>query len=194
MSEATLEQHTEPEALTWADSARGWLHGHERAVLFGTVVFQVAVLLGMIGMKAATLIAGETILLRVRPVDPRDLFRGDYVILSYDFSRPSNIVGLSSRAFGGESAGRIVYVPLTKEPGSSNHWHAGQVTTTRPAGGVFLQGRLTGGWTVECGIESYFVQEGKGRMYEDAIRAGRLYAEIAVNSDGQAVLKGLKIE
>jgi hypothetical protein len=30
---------------------------------------------------------GETVYLRTRPVDPRDLFRGDYVVLAYDIDR-----------------------------------------------------------------------------------------------------------
>lgn len=31
-------------------------------------------------------ISGQTVMLKIIPVDPRNLFRGDYVILSYGFS------------------------------------------------------------------------------------------------------------
>jgi len=40
------------------------------------------VLGGMIALHAAPLWFGETVLLKVEPVDPRGLMRGDYVILS----------------------------------------------------------------------------------------------------------------
>ena len=41
----------------------------------------------MIAIHACPLVLGERILLKIQPVDPRDLFRGDFVILSYDISR-----------------------------------------------------------------------------------------------------------
>jgi uncharacterized membrane-anchored protein len=47
---------------------------------------------------------------------------------------------------------------------------------------------------MEFGIESYFVEEGTGRRYEQAIRDRHLSAELAVTSGGQAALKGLRIE
>jgi uncharacterized membrane-anchored protein len=43
---------------------------------------QLVVLGGMIALHAAPLWFGETVLLKVEPVDPRGLMRGDYVILS----------------------------------------------------------------------------------------------------------------
>ena len=46
----------------------------------------------------------------------------------------------------------------------------------------------------EFGIGQYFVQEGQGRDYEDAIRGGQLSAEIAVTTDGVASLKRLVFE
>jgi uncharacterized membrane-anchored protein len=40
----------------------------------------------MIGYRHYWIETGEKIMLRVEPVDPRDLFRGDYVSLSYEIS------------------------------------------------------------------------------------------------------------
>jgi uncharacterized membrane-anchored protein len=58
---------------------------------------QLVILVGMIAVRAIPLVTGQIVLVKVQPVDPRDLFRGDYVILSYDFSRisPEGIEGLS---------------------------------------------------------------------------------------------------
>ena len=48
----------------------------------------VGILGGMLVAHAYPLWVGKEITLRVvRPIDPRDLFRGEYVILSYDLSR-----------------------------------------------------------------------------------------------------------
>ena len=51
------------------------------------VAGQIAVLLGMIVMCSVPHLTGQTVLLEVVPVDPRDFFQGEYVILSYEFSR-----------------------------------------------------------------------------------------------------------
>ncbi len=97
----------------------GWLKARERKILLATVVAQLAILLGMIALRAAPLVTGQTVLVRVAPVDPRDLFRGDYVILSYDFSQTprEKIEGLSNSERGSwnKSEGRPVYVPLVPD-------------------------------------------------------------------------------
>ena len=176
----------------------GWLKARERKVLLVTVAAQLLILVGMIALRAIPLVTGETVLVRVVPVDPRDLLRGDYVILSYDFSRvqPEKIEGLSEAERGRtfrKLEGRTVYVPLVADsvPG---HWRAGKVTVVRPASGPFLRGQIERYGSLKFGIESYFVQEGSGRRYEQAIRDRKLSAELAVTSSGQAALKGLRIE
>jgi len=63
-----------------------------------------------------------------------------------------------------------------------------------PPGGKYLRGTIQGWNQVQFGIESYYVQEGKGHEYEDAIRQRRLSAEVTVAPTGQAALVGLRIE
>ena len=97
MSESSPKEGASPfVSPAWPDRALGWMKRREFWVLVFAVGLQVAVLGAMIVHQARPLVTGDTILLRVVPVDPRDLFRGDYVILSYDFSRvsPGSIVGL----------------------------------------------------------------------------------------------------
>jgi uncharacterized membrane-anchored protein len=174
----------------------GWLKSRERKILLVTVVAQLVILVGMIALRAIPLMTGQTVLVRVRPVDPRDLFRGDYVILSYDFSRatPETIDRLSANERGTQKLeGRTVYVPLVPDsvPG---HWRAEKATMAKPASGLFLRGQMQRYGGIQFGIESYYVQEGSGRGYEQAIRDRKLSAELAVTSSGQAALKGLRIE
>src|SRR3954465_2772482 len=94
----------------------GWLKARERKVLLITVAAQLVILVAMIAVRALPLLTGQTVLVRVQPVDPRDLFRGDYVILSYDFSRlpREEIAALSDPEHGGwkKLEGRAIYVPL----------------------------------------------------------------------------------
>jgi uncharacterized membrane-anchored protein len=50
------------------------------------IILQIVLLFAMIGTKIYTLKTGTKILLEVLPVDPRDLFRGEYVRLQYKIS------------------------------------------------------------------------------------------------------------
>ena len=175
----------------------GWLRARERKVLLVTVAAQLLILLAMIALRAIPLITGQTVLVRVVPVDPRDLFRGDYVILSYDFSQVpgEGIEGLSEKERGSWSKleGRTVYVPLVPDT-NGVHMRAGKVTVEKPAAGLFLKGHMERYGSLKFGIEAYYVQEGAGLRYEEAIRDRQLTAELAVTSSGQAALKGIRIE
>src|SRR5262249_59429436 len=159
---------------TWADGVLAWFRDHERFILIGTVLFQLLVLLGMMAPRGSTLLTGETILLRVVPVDPRDLLRGDYVILGYEISRvsPQGVEGLFGAGGAGrdnfnEGRGQTVYVTLVPEP-DGRHYRGSTVSVNPPPAGVkFIQGTLLDRFRIEFGIESYFVQEGKGKEYED---------------------------
>jgi uncharacterized membrane-anchored protein len=86
-----------------------------------------------------------------------------------------------------------VYVPLVADsiPG---HYRAAKVTVVKPEGGLFLKGQMERYGSMKFGIESYYVQEGTGRVYEQAIRDRKLSAELAVSPSGQAALRNLRIE
>jgi len=180
-------------ATTPAPGVIGWFKRQERAVLLAAIGLQFAVLGAMLIMRLSIVMFGQTVQLRVIPVDPRDFLRGDYVILSYDFTRPQGrIQGLAS-IWPGEHKGRTVFVTIEPE-GDGTHWRMTAMSVTRPTSGTYLQGKINEYGNVECGVESFFVQEGKGKAYEDAVRARRLAAEIAVKPDGQAALKRLIVE
>src|SRR5687767_13503572 len=110
----------------------GWLKARERKILLVTAAAQLLILVGMIALRAIPLVTGETVLVRVQPVEPRDLFRGDYVILSYDFSGvpPEGVEGLSVMYQGSQATrreGRTIYVPLVRDS-DGVHWRAEKVT------------------------------------------------------------------
>jgi uncharacterized membrane-anchored protein len=149
----------------------------------------VAVLAALVAVPLAVVAVNEVrrstdrhVLLLAHPVDPHDLFRGEYVQLSYDISM------LDPHAGSGER----VYVRLHRV---GRHWDGDRVLTDPPDGGVFIRGRAGGefGIRIRYGIESYFVEEGKAHVYEEALSSGRLYADVALDGDGDAHLDHLVI-
>lgn len=58
-----------------------------KSLIYLVVLFQVLVLGGMFAKAFYPVMVGTPIKLKVLPIDPRDLFRGNYVNLGYDFSR-----------------------------------------------------------------------------------------------------------
>lgn len=122
------------------------------------------------------------VLLRVTPVDPHDLFRGEYVALSYPISQ------LEPHA----RAGATVYVPLHR---AGAGWTGTHTVRRRPRHGTFVRGRAGGEFGVRIlfGIEAFDVQEGTARRYEAAVGRQRLFADVALDSDGTARLDKLVI-
>ena len=60
----------------------------------------------------------------------------------------------------------------------------------KPATGPFLKGQMERYGSLKFGIEAYYVQEGTGRRYEQAIRDRKLSTELRVTSSGQARTEG----
>ncbi len=172
-----------------------WLKERDRTFLVVFAGFQFVVLLAMIFLRLLPLLTGETILLRVAPVDPRDFFRGDYVILSYDFSRTprEEIEGTPQPGFGGKRQGQPVYVSLILDD-DGEHWKQEKVSFNLPDSGKYIRGKFSGRNQIDFGIESFYVQEGEGRKYEEAIINRSLSAKVSLTKSGKAVLQDLVIE
>lgn len=159
----------------------------EMKLAIAVVVAQIAILIGMIVLDGLPLVLGERIKLKVVPVDPRDLFRGDYVVLDYEFSRvePGSVAGLAAgttnlrNPYDHELEGQEVFVSLVP---SGDHHEAAFRSTKRPDSGPYIRGTLTNPWRqrLDCGIEAYYVQEGEGRRLETLIRDRKILAEVAV--------------
>ena len=168
---------------------------------------QTAAIGWMVWGRIQLLKTGREIVLPVVPVDPRSLFRGDYVVLSYEAQRvPSSL--LSDELYA-QRPGSF-YVTLAK---SGDAWAPVAVSVKPPAPAadqVTLSARtLNGYWAprpavtasqsaptvqVRYGIESYFVPEGKGRALEKLAREKKLAAVVAVDAKGNAAIKGLMID
>jgi uncharacterized membrane-anchored protein len=171
-----------------------WLPGHERILIAAAVTFQLIVLAAIILRATLPTFGSPTVLLRVVPVDPRDLMRGDFVILSYDVNAlPRSLQGPAGPVTADAWAGRDVYVTLVPED-DGRHSRAGAFLTEPPSSGRYIKGTVTGYHRASFGIEKFFVQEGKGHDYEQAVLRRKLSAEVALSASGAAALRRLVIE
>jgi uncharacterized membrane-anchored protein len=170
----------------------------DRWILVAAVAFQILILAGIGLPRALAVWNGQTVLLRVVPVDPRDLFRGDYVILGYEIGQvpPGGIAGLPGPLTWENHEtweGRPVYVGLEPDP-DGRHYHAASASVDPPPAGLFLRGTLESARNIRFGIESFYVQEGRGKEYESAILERRLCAEVAIDANGLGVVRRLVVE
>jgi uncharacterized membrane-anchored protein len=161
----------------------------ERLVLTGMVLSAIVqfTLLGMmIANEVHPLRTGTAIKVTTVPVDPRDLLRGDYVVLSYEFNDVDSLPGFNDLKQSGP-----VYVSMKQD---GELWKPTGVSSEMPKEGIFLRGSRRYHW-VTYGIESYFVQEGKGLEIEKAMRQDRasVVVELMVASNGQAKIKTVKV-
>ncbi len=159
------------------------------------MIVPAAVMVAFLGVNLFTLTSGEEILLKVAPVDPRDLFRGDYVALTYEISRINLDTVPQDALF---LPGETVYAVLSKK---EKFWTIDSISHTKPSTGrgqVFMKGRVTNASehvvVVEWGIESYFVPEGQGIIIEGMRNAEEISVVVVVDSRGSSVLKQLLID
>lgn len=230
------------------------------------ILLQVALLAGMIAYRHYWVMTGKKVLLRTEPVDPRDIFRGDYVRLRYEISTLN--LGEMGIKYPFQPMERV-YVHLEKNPDGT--FRAVSVSRQPPEGRIFIQGRakftttltkwevtllddsgqvhlLRPSWMgrvkagdrmvfcldeqgrviqsfkqddtykptcrihslqgvveevktfssmvleVEYGIESFFVEEGKGKRIESSRDARKVIMEVALRKDGRGTITALLME
>lgn len=180
-----------------------------KKVSWGAIALVIAAQAGFLGWmvweRVSLLKSGREISLKVIPVDPRDLFRGDFVILGYEISPV--VVEKAKQGPLPEAVvwGAPVYVTIT--PDAAKGWTSTALSTSYPAsvaaGDAVLKGVVmtidgddrseTRSVRVQFGIENYFVPEGEGREIEKKVRENQVEAVVAVGADGEAALKALSV-
>jgi uncharacterized membrane-anchored protein len=178
------------------------------------VVGQSLFLMAMVWDRVSLLRSDTVVTLETEPVDPRDIFRGDYVILNYAIS------SLALDELEGDddfASGDSIHVELAPDGGL---WKPVAAWAERPdsrPGIAVIRGRVSyvlerapatdipgteeeefpcpdcGTANVDYGIESYFVPEGEGRVLEDERNAGNLTVDVALDEDGTAAIKQLRL-
>lgn len=179
------------------------------AIIF---LVQAGLVFWMVWDRSQILEDGDVVQLQVRPVDPRDIFRGDYVVLDYEISRLRPAALGSSETF---SKHDTVYVLL--EQGDAGLWIARGIYRSQPSlntGQISIAGRVRYSTTypangeaealcpqgkcselnIRYGIESYFVPEGEGLEIENARNDMQVIVVAAIANDGRAAIKGLMMD
>jgi hypothetical protein len=121
-----------------------------KVVRFGAAgLIQIGLVALMVVDRVNILRTGTDVTLQTRPVDPRDLLRGDYVALGYDIS---NLAAGVVKDPAAACAGATVFVTLAPNPDGfyqAVFVHAAPVQVVAPE--VVIRGRVTNG--VRCGAE-----------------------------------------
>lgn len=234
------------------------------------ILLQTILLVGMIGMREVWISKGTKVKLKCVPVDPRDIFRGDYARLNYEISS-LDLDSLNCK----ENFKRRQKIFITLKQNEKGYHYAASVSSKKPEQGIFITGETTSdtmtqsrwdikvknekgevkslkpNWfygikngdsvifcidkqgnvinffkesteypqkcygeevitfsgvveeiietkyrsvNVEYGVESYFVEEGKGRIIESAPRSKEILVEISLNKKGKGLITALYID
>jgi uncharacterized membrane-anchored protein len=145
-------------------------------VVLGLVLVTVNVL---IYGKESVLASGDTLLLDLRPRDPRSLMQGDYMSLRYRIGD-----GVASAAHGLAADGLAVVKVDGRSVASFVRLHDGKTPLAEDE--RLLRFRKRAG-RVRIAGDAFFFQEGLTEVYQPA-----RYGELRVDRSGEAVLVGLR--
>lgn len=158
-----------------------------------------AALIYMIMDRVTLLSRGRVVTLQVIPVDPTDMFRGDYVILNYNISR----LNLGELEGDDDIQSNVAYVTLKNDNGV---WQAIAVHRAKPQvqpDQAVIAGTVTSSFrnedkgplqlNISYGIESFFVPQGQGRPIEDERNKDNVTVDVVLDDDGRAAIKALKV-
>lgn len=171
------------------------------------LLFQLALLAGMVLNSYIVLLWGEKITLQVEPIDPRSLFQGDYVRLGYSFSNLDLTKlehDLDLDTLDTIPHQQKIYLVMAPQ---NELWAPVMATLdkNKVQGKTYMEAKVLyamygpppTGRAVEAmpvkperdiptvlslklSIENYFVPEGKGKEIEEMILKGDVYARVAL--------------
>ncbi len=106
------------------------------------VCLQVLLLLGIIVYRQNWIDTGDKVVLKTIPVDPRDMFRGDYVNLTYEISTITVDYQSPTPEF---LPGQPIYLELAASADGISS--ATALSKEEPAGGRFIRGQVRNEYT-----------------------------------------------
>lgn len=184
---------------------------NQKKIFYLTVIFWLLIFSGFILYKEYTLRTGKEVILKTVPIDPRDLFRGDYVTLNYEINNlDMKVVPAEDSYFDRNDK---IYLALELKDG---YGVPKKIYRTPPENELYIKGTVKdvsfqqeedengmiaigpdlNSLRVDYGIESYFVPEGKGIEIERERWIGKKGVDVQVIVDkyGNAVIKNVLID
>ena len=167
-----------------------------------------------------TLTQGTDIILETMPIDPDDLFRGEYISLNYtisDIDKNDLSKDLVDYFDPGSDDYYSIKVYTILEKGNDGYYKVKQVTKEKPDNDIYLKGTLSKYkeyeeyieneetmakdyvdkfkyvYYIDYNIDKYFIPENTGKDFEKASEKGNLLATIKTFK-GNALLKEVKIK
>jgi uncharacterized membrane-anchored protein len=149
----------------------------KKIILLATTLFVILAVNYNIVKKETTLKHGNTMLLRLAPVDPRSLMQGDYMVLRY---------AIANKIPNDQLANKGCIVVVLDENKVADFVRVHDDTPLNDGEHLLFYRNRDG---LRLGAESFFFQEGDARLYSKA-----RYGELKVDRSGASVLVGLRGE
>ena len=144
----------------------------------------LVVLVGGIVFQEMILRSGQTTILETRPIDPRDLFRGEYVILRYAIEDDELVQEVASEASKGES----VYIVLKEDTRGIAHVSGASTARPNDTSQPWLRGTIgERGFVRFPSLEQAYVPEGAGLPVESM--GSDLHVEVALKNGTARVVR-----
>ncbi|HTR42553.1 MAG TPA: GDYXXLXY domain-containing protein [Pseudomonadales bacterium] len=154
------------------------------------LVLQAAWLLTTVATQEYALVRGRAILLETRIIDPRDILRGDYLLLNYKISDVPDKL-FSPPVPNGLAAGTKIFVALA--PGTNGFYEVTRASASEfvpEQSEILMKGKIDNNWWratntvhVAYGIENYYVAEDTGNPH------GKLTVQVIVPASGHPKIK-----
>ncbi|MER9331665.1 GDYXXLXY domain-containing protein [Mesorhizobium sp. M0152] len=164
---------------------------------------QIGFLSWIIAGRAAILRSGKDVLLKVEPVDPRDLLRGDYITLGYEISRipVKMIADIPAGKFSSDDTSIVVRL----KQGANGYWTPttawfGKAPAPAATDEADISGHVAQGWDLrgegmtiapDYGIERFYLPEGEGMAIQNDMRVRPFGIRLALSANGTAQIKAL---
>jgi uncharacterized membrane-anchored protein len=156
-------------------------------ILAGTIALLVLIFGGSIAYQEWLLQSGTTTILKTRPVDPRDLFRGEYVVLSYEFELEPKVKDILDTM----KAGDPIYIQFAENAEGVAYVVSAQTKKPISLNGLWLHGEKSERRNrIDIpNLAQFYVPEGSGRAIE--MLRSDLHVEVAIKN-GQARIVQLR--
>jgi len=163
-----------------------------------TLLVQLLFFLGWAGYQESQKHTGPVVFLETLPVDPRDLWSGQYLLLRYQIGQIDDLPGFP---IGQSTPQTQLFIflkpdqPVTVANKTYTLWKAVKCQLAMPdnlfpSEGVWVIGnRISSNHTL-FGIERYFFNQ-KDQSEIANIRSGKIYVEAEVGKSGKLILKNL---
>jgi uncharacterized membrane-anchored protein len=152
------------------------------------------IITGMIVGAYMPIFRGHKYLLPVKPRDPRDFFRGNYVDLAYDFSLlDAKNIKVKLTPEKEYRFGDSLYLEFENKNGTLKPISLGETAGETKNIRLKVQPR----WSFKdsnthfdlfTGLESFFAPQEAAEEWENSLQDGLVFAEVAIDAEGNARL------